>query len=426
MSRRLRRLWVMSGEVYQQTGNPFKALWFAIRYVIVKLPLLVRQPAGAVQRAAITEKVRRARKGDHAGIPLLAVKITGGLGDALVIARFMRDLVQQCGPLRFDVFALHPQQTNWVFSAVEGLNACHDEVAFDFVMDEYDAALRINQFAVVQDNLLVWPDMMEHPRLMRAIANMIRFRPKIDVFVDRYPYMDNFLAQKAIYANRTRADFLHSMAGLTYGGDELKPLADDTAPVRLGLETGNYVTINNGFDQDFIISGDRATKCYPHFDEVIRLLRARWPQLQFVQIGSRRSDLLGEAAVNLVGRTSLAEVSGVLRGAILHIDNEGGLVHLARNLGIVSAVVFGPTPSAYFGYASNINIDPTFCGGCWWIKESWMDHCPRGFAVARCMTEQSPHAVAERISEYLAVHVGRRPGALPLDPAKDKSLEPTC
>ncbi len=47
-------------------------------------------------------------------------------------------------------------------------------------------------------------------------------------------------------------------------------------------------------------------------------------------------------------------------------------------------------------------IDPGFCGGCWWITQSWMNQCPRDFDTARCMTEQPPEAVAGAILRELA------------------------
>ena len=100
---------------------------------------------------------------------------------------------------------------------------------------------------------------------------------------------------------------------------------------------------------------------------------------------------------------------GPLRGAIFHLDNEGGLVHLASAMGTRSCVVFGPTSSRYFGYPGNVNVDPGFCGGCWWITETWMNHCPRGFATARCMTDQ-PAAVVARAAATLLENV-----RLPLD-----------
>ena len=146
----------------------------------------------------------------------------------------------------------------------------------------------------------------------------------------------------------------------------------------------------------------------------MELLRQKRPYLRFVQIGVGTSQPLAEVDIDLVNRTSVAEAAGLIGDALMHVDNEGGLVHLARCLGVDSAVVFGPTPSNYFGYAGNVNIDPPFCGGCWWSDDTWMERCPRGFGTPRCMTEQDPAAVAGAIDRHLAVMVPSRSRPVPV------------
>jgi ADP-heptose:LPS heptosyltransferase len=201
------------------------------------------------------------------------------------------------------------------------------------------------------------------------------------------------------------------MAGIGYGGDRLPIAVDDVAFVQHGLRPAGYVTLHNGFDPRFFTQNDRATKCYPHFGEVARLLKQRWPGLTIVQLGTRTSERVADADLNLIGATTLPQAAGLIAHARLHIDNEGGLVHLARCLGVTCCVVFGPTPASYFGYAGNINIEPTFCGGCWWMTETWMDTCPRGFAAPRCMSEQDPRVVASSIVRFLAAEPGRLRGS---------------
>jgi hypothetical protein len=88
-------------------------------------------------------------------------------------------------------------------------------------------------------------------------------------------------------------------------------------------------------------------------------------------------------------------VAGLLRATSLHLDDEGGLVHLAACYGRRSLVVYGPTPSSYFGYPQNINVDPERCGGCWWIDELWMDRCPLGMAQPERMFTQPPEKLVE-------------------------------
>jgi ADP-heptose:LPS heptosyltransferase len=212
--------------------------------------------------------------------------------------------------------------------------------------------------------------------------------------------LDSFLAQKAIYANRGRRDYLHFMSGLSYSTDAIDIQATEAARLRLGLDKCPYVTVHNGYDPNMVVSHARATKCYPHFGQVIAMLRASHPDVTFVQIGIHTSQPIEEADLNLIGRTSLPEAAGLIRGALFHMDNEGGLVHLAAAMGRPSCVVFGPTSSRYFGYPTNINVDPNFCGGCWWVNATWMNHCPRGFATARCMTEQ-PATIVARAAEAL-------------------------
>jgi ADP-heptose:LPS heptosyltransferase len=135
---------------------------------------------------------------------------------------------------------------------------------------------------------------------------------------------------------------------------------------------------------------------------VARLKRAL-PHLRFVQLGTVTSEPIEECDLILLNRTSMDEASGLIAQAALHIDNESGLVHLAACAETRAAVVFGPTPSDYFGYPGNINIDPPVCGNCWWMTRTWMDACAKGFATPRCMTEQNPEVVADRILRALAV-----------------------
>jgi ADP-heptose:LPS heptosyltransferase len=194
------------------------------------------------------------------------------------------------------------------------------------------------------------------------------------------------------------------MSGIAYGG-HLFPIAiDPDALCKFGLQDQIYVTIHNGFDAEFQTAygfADKSTKVYPHFAQVLSAVRARHHGLLVVQLGTTTSRTIEGVDVQLIGKTSLSETAGILAGAALHIDNESGLVHLAACLGTVSCVLFGPTPAAYFGYESNINISPIVCGGCWWTTANWMTHCPRRFEQPICLANTPPEAVANAISAFL-------------------------
>jgi hypothetical protein len=386
----------------QHSGSSVVALGHVSRLVARNLPVAVRQARSIARYRTEARKIIDTKARANHATPFLGIKVTGGLGDSLVIARFIRDLSAYVGGFDFDIYTTRPESAQWVFGAVDGLRGCHDELLFDFTLSGYDLAACVNQFVTFNEKLAQWTRLRPHPKLVQAASNAIRFRPKIEPFIQNHPYMDAYLAQKAVYSNRNRADFLHHMAGIPYGGDRLDLAVAPGTARHYGLTPKRYITIHNGFDPEFFTSNGQATKCYPHFGAVISLLRQKWSGLQFVQIGVATSQPLQEVDLNLVNLTSQTHAAGLIGDALLHIDNEGGLVHLARCLGVDSCVVFGPTPSNYFGYAGNINIDPAFCGGCWWNNETWMDRCPRGFETARCMTEQNPKTVAAAIDRHLS------------------------
>ncbi|CAH2603336.1 Glycosyltransferase family 9 protein [Rhodovastum atsumiense] len=404
LTRRLRRFSATLRETYARDGLRATTTLLA-RQLRRKGPMLGRHLLGAGRLRLVRARIGRQRAGFPPSRIHCAVAVTGGLGDCLVIARFLRDLAASCGDIAFDVFSPTPELAGWAFAAVPGFNQAYDDILFERLLGEYDLALRANQTVVVYRECVRWETLREAPALVRALRTLIHARAGVDVFINQHPYLDNFLGQRAVFAGATRRDWLHRMAGIAYGGDRLAVPANRLAPARLGLPAGGYVTVHNGFDTRFVISGRRATKCYPQFGAVVARLKQALPHLLFVQLGARdTSEPLAECDLDLVGRTTLQDAAGVLAQAAFHIDNEGGLVHLARCYGVTSGVVFGPTPSDYFAYPDNVSLDPPVCGNCWWLTRDWMDACAKGHKEPRCMTEQHPTDVAERLLAAMLAH----------------------
>ncbi|WP_367303916.1 glycosyltransferase family 9 protein [Rhizobium sp. X9] len=91
------------------------------------------------------------------------------------------------------------------------------------------------------------------------------------------------------------------------------------------------------------LPGQRATKAYPRWANVVSHLRERFDDdIKFVQIGTEKtSEPIAGVHVNLIGKTSLKEALGLLEHAAFHMDNEGGFVHAAAAFGKKSCVIFG-------------------------------------------------------------------------------------
>ncbi len=415
MIRRFSRLLHRSMLVYDETGS----IQAAVRYFVAG----VRSKLGDVGRHLLSLRhvllpwrlAAQARRIEYMrtdGQLAVAVMASGGLGDFIVIGRFLRDLNKSTEGFTFDVFCASPAVAQLALSKVPGFAGAFPDTVGHFATRAYDLTLQIHQMVVVHHEATRWKRVRQSPRMLAAIQRAMRTRSLgLEPYVLNHPRLDNGLARKAVFSNRSRRDYLHHMTGIPYGGDLLPLEGDDSALARFGLEGKRFITVHNGFDTNFFVTGQRATKCYPYFDEVVASLKAARPEILVVQIGTTTSEPIATADVNLIGRTSLREVIGLLRHAELHLDNEGGLVHVAACHGRRSLVVFGPTPSDYFGYPGNINMDPRLCGGCWWIDELWMDRCPRGLKQPECTYTQPPTDVAAAALQALPAreaqgHVG--------------------
>jgi hypothetical protein len=160
------------------------------------------------------------------------------------------------------------------------------------------------------------------------------------------------------------------------------------------LRGAPYATIHHGADKKMASATGQQTKTLPvaTWRSVVAQLKARG--FVVVQLGEAHEELVPGVDHDFRGRTSLEHTAYVLKTASVHIDTEGGIVHLARSINTDSVVAFGPTPPAFFGYPDNVNMAPPVCGNCWWTTDTWSKDCPRGLPNPECMMAHSADALA--------------------------------
>jgi hypothetical protein len=316
-----RHLLGRGADYYRDTGDMRRALIYMVKYAHSMSHRRRAQQRAFAEHRPVARDAAVALAGGSAK-PRLAIKISGGTGDYIVIARLVRDLAAAAEPFDFDLYCANESGAAWVFQSVFGFRDTYSEFLFETMAPSYSLALFISQFAIVRHVQRSLLD--EQQKLAKAAYNLIHFRSKIETMVNNHPAMDGFLGQKAVFMNFNRTNFLQGMAGVPYGGPQLDLRYDLSVVERLGLGSQDYVTINNGFDPGFIVTRAQATKCYPHCDELVRRFKARFPRVRIVQIGTATSTPIRSADVNLVGKTNLQQAAGVLSRARLHIDNEGG------------------------------------------------------------------------------------------------------
>lgn len=336
---------------------------------------------------------------------MVAVLVTGGVGDFIVIARLLRDLCAGAGTLKIHVFSpAHNSASAWVFRSVSQVEALYDESFFYPVRAAYDSALVINQLVYHFIETANYHKIGRlAPGLLEVLKNLNKVRTQWDPYIERHPFLDGGMAHTAVALGDTRYSLLYSLTGIKSTGPALALDLDDTVAAQLERRYGRWITIGNGFDANFLIGSKTATKCYPkaHWDRLAAILRRERPDVALVQVGGKSSEPIAGIQENLLGRTSLPEVGAVIRRGLLHVDNEGGLVHVAASVGQKSVVLFGPTSLRYFGYPGNCNLSSGFCGDCWWSKRTWMEACPRGYGSALCMDKLEPDTVAAAILQVL-------------------------
>jgi heptosyltransferase-2 len=88
--------------------------------------------------------------------------------------------------------------------------------------------------------------------------------------------------------------------------------------------------------------------------------------------------------VNLMGRTDLATLAGVMAACRAVVTNDSGAMHLAAAVGVSVTAVFGPTDehaTGPLGTAHTVLTHPVWCRPCL-LRECPLDHsCMRGIGV---------------------------------------------
>lgn len=167
------------------------------------------------------------------------------------------------------------------------------------------------------------------------------------------------------------------------------------------LEKKKYITLNREVGAE----RNSSPKLWPvkNYVELIEKLKTSFPQYTLVEVGTGKGAPMENVHRNLSGKTSLQEIKAILKNAALHIDGEGGLVHLRHALkGGPSCVLFGPTSPEVIGYSENINLSSKACPiRCEFYHEAWQKECVRGLDCA-CMKEIKPDFVFSKVSEYLS------------------------
>jgi len=104
----------------------------------------------------------------------------------------------------------------------------------------------------------------------------------------------------------------------------------------------------------------------------------------------------GARVVNLIGRTSLGELIGVVARCAAFVSNDSGAMHVAAALGVPVTAIFGPTDERVTAPAAagpaDVIVRDVFCRPCL-LRECPIDH--------RCMKRIDVDTVLKSVSGHL-------------------------
>lgn len=168
-----------------------------------------------------------------------------------------------------------------------------------------------------------------------------------------------------------------------------------------------FFTIQRGINIKNKEAEDLRTWPIEHYNELTKLLKSRYPNIQIVQLGGSASKCISIDGVdiNLVGKTTFGECMALLDASTLHIDCECGMTHVRHFLcKKPSVVLFGPTSPITRGHPENINLRSNVCN-CelceWLIGGNWQHKCIKtGTNFAPCMHAITPQMVMDAIKKH--------------------------
>lgn len=221
-------------------------------------------------------------------------------------------------------------------------------------------------------------------------------------FFPMTPTHNRILIERAIYQGWNCFSFYNYTSIFHITSSRVPIPMDNSVEVQYKcLNLKSYITINYGNSTIMKNGISVNSKQWPleYFEQFISLFKKYYPSIGIVQLGDSNAPMLKNADYYYLGR-DIELVKYILKGTIFHLDIEGGLMHLATQLGAMCIVLFGPTQVQVFGYPENINIVAPKCNGCYYLYDNQYK-CARNLQTAECMYSIFPELVLEKAVSYI-------------------------
>lgn len=336
----------------------------------------------------------------------IAILATGGFGDMVIQKRFVMELIRLAPECRIDFYNIKAiDLLKHLYADCENVNQVIPDLGCRYKENykKYSLALTIEACHFIKVDRWERQDFITEkkspcPEFIRSIDKLKSETDKEDVSISTPAHLTMI---------RRAYEGLNAYSGFQYHGafqiedkNVSVPLDPKWEPEYKKLGFNQYITVNSGNGD--CADGSKVAKSWgkENFEKLIWLFKKKYPQIEVVQLGAADSARLCGADRYVLGADFRLSVY-VLKNAMLHVDIEGGLVHIATQLGTKCIVLFGPTVKEYYGYGQNTNIQAGNCHNCWGLYSD-VNRCARGMKEPACMSSITPEMVMAYINDESA------------------------
>ncbi len=334
----------------------------------------------------------------------VALKYGAMLGDAIVKKKLFTELVKLMPDCHIDIYSPTAETIIYpLYHDQKNLNAAIEDggVLYTKYMEQYSLSISVS--------VMIKIDSFNYKALAAYSDYAADQMNLLQVSLEKYHLYDTEVHNRFAHMHRMKYLGLNYYTYPNFTG----VFQINNTHVEIPLETSctqeykllhlprKFITINygGGISSSSMNNGIAKEWPYEYLVEFVRLFKAKYPGINVIQLGSAETLCVNGVDCCLLGK-SLELVKYVLRDSMLHIDKEGGLVHLATQLGTRCVVCFGPTQEEFFGYTENINIKAGKCHGCYCLYDG-LDVCARGMERPECMWSITPQIVMKNVEKAL-------------------------
>lgn len=325
----------------------------------------------------------------------IMINFDGGIGDNISRAAFIYSLIDIVPNCLIDLFRVsNVEFARFLFSECRNVNLISSAVGegkkYTVAFDGIPRSIQVTWFDE-QKLSSKYPDLYKKIKRLVEINVEEHFSWSIPTYVNwkRYLYLG-----KNYYSGLDCQEIFdidrNVNIPLTQKGKELFE--------SYGIKKYLAICSGNGVSTDTSL----ISKAWPesYFVQLIKLIHEQLPEFKIVQIDSRETPEIEGADLHILGQP-YEMIAWLLKNATLMISIEGGMVHLASQIGTKCVVLFGPTSIEYLGYENNINICSHTCDPCFGLYDR-NNICAKKQENPECMYSIKPEMVFRHVKEYLS------------------------